>query len=152
MVNAPLLHPCWIPGSEFTPLSDVVSKRHVKHKYELIKNSPNVCPLPSFTIEANLSPLSFPFILKFDSHVGEACLSDCWGNGLYGSQHGVDQLRQLPGSPFNSSSFFHNISGEGEHICFEGASVRHFCWQIKLYLLRTTSFLAVLWSSVAILF
>lgn len=60
--------------------------------------------------------------------MGKACLSDSSRNGLYGSQHGVEQLRQLPGRSLDTASLLHNKSRERQHICFKGAFVTHFCW------------------------
>lgn len=60
--------------------------------------------------------------------MGEACLSDSSRNGLYGSQHGVEQLRQLPGRSLDAASLLHDKSRECQHIRFEGAFVTHLCW------------------------
>ena len=80
--------------------------------------------------QLSLPPLP-PRIARSNSHVGKACLSDCRGNGLYGSQHGVEQLCQLPCRSFNASSLLHNESRERQHIRFKGAFVRHFCWVLE---------------------
>ena len=58
------------------------------------------------------------------SQVGQARLAHGWGNGFDGRQHGVEQLRELPGA-FGLTPLFHNVAGQGKHIRFEGASVPH---------------------------
>lgn len=59
-----------------------------------------------------------------DSQVSQARLAHSRGDGFDGSQHGVEQLCELP-SPFGLPPFFHNVAGQGEHVCLKGASVRH---------------------------
>lgn len=59
-----------------------------------------------------------------DSQVGQAGLAHSRGDGFDGRQHGVQQLCELP-RPFGLTPFLHNVAGQGEHVRFEGASVRH---------------------------
>lgn len=106
------------PGSDLAQLKKGTSKVFV-----------NPCPLPSLAMQVavSLPPLP-PCSTRQDSHVGKACLSDSSRNGLYGSQHGVEQLCQLSCRSFHAASLLHNKSRECQHICFEGAFVGHFCW------------------------
>lgn len=118
--SAPGRSPLPAPGNPCPDLRlPAASCNAVKHPY----------PLPSLAMQAGASPPPRPpRTSQQDSHVGKARLSDCGGNGLYGSQHGVEQLCQLPGGSFDSPSLFHDKPREGQHICFEGGFVGHFCW------------------------
>lgn len=83
------------------------------------------CPTPQLGPQARVQDRPVhPHLPPQDSQVGQAGLAHSWGDGFDGCQHGVQQLRELP-CPFGLTPPFHNVAGEGEHVCLKGASVRH---------------------------
>lgn len=62
--------------------------------------------------------------------VSQTCLAHSRGNGLDGSQHGVDELGELTGRTLGLPTRLHDEAGQGPHVCVKGTLVHHvwFCW------------------------